>query len=51
MTIHKQLLALVFVVACTISVSAQTPPMVTKHLYDFATPGGGGYPNDDINDH
>ena len=25
--------------------------MVTKHLYDFATPGGGGYPNDDINDH
>jgi|GEM_PF-1367464 len=25
--------------------------MVTKHLYDFATPGGGGYPNDQINDH
>lgn len=24
---------------------------VTKHLYDFATPGGGGYPNDSINDH
>jgi hypothetical protein len=25
--------------------------MVTKHLYEFATPGGGGYPNDSINDH
>lgn len=24
---------------------------VTKHLSDFATPGGGGYPNDSINDH
>lgn len=29
---------------------AQTPPMVTKHLYDFATPNGGGTPDDLIND-
>lgn len=35
----------------TTTASAQPPPMVTKHLYEFATPGGGGYPNDPINDH
>lgn len=31
------------------SLSAQT--MVTKYLWEFATPAGGGYPNDAINDH
>ncbi len=51
MHINKQLIAWAFCVACIHSVSAQTSPMVTKHLYDFATPGGGGYPDDDVNDH
>ncbi|MBL7981054.1 MAG: hypothetical protein JNL52_04510, partial [Flavobacteriales bacterium] len=51
MHINKQLIAWAFCVACVHSASAQTPPMVTKHLYDFATPGGGGYPDDEINDH
>lgn len=34
----------------TVPVAGQPPP-VTKHLSDFATPGGGGFPNDSINDH
>lgn len=33
------------------TISSPAQQMVTKHLYHFATPGGGGHPNDSINDH
>ncbi|MCB9184387.1 MAG: hypothetical protein H6591_10745 [Flavobacteriales bacterium] len=42
--------ALVMLLAVCAPALAQ-PPLVTKHLSDFATPDGGGFPNDLINDH
>lgn len=45
----KQLLVFLLYASIPSAFYAQT--MVTKHLYEFATPGGAGFPNDDINDH
>jgi len=50
--ITLRIISVLFVVLGTaLPTLAQPLPMVTKHLYEFATPGGGGFPNDQINDH
>jgi len=40
-----------FLLLLAFSTPALGQTMVIKHISDFATPGGGGYPNDSINDH